>query len=35
MLPEGKEKNTEWSCLVIREGAAEGGAGDWGEVVTR
>ena len=23
------------SCLVIREGAAEGGANDWGEVVTR
>ena len=23
------------TCLVMREGAAEGGAGNWGEVVTR
>ena len=28
-------KDTMLSCIVIREGAAEGGADDWGEVVTR
>ncbi len=28
-------KKVKESCLVIREGAAEGGANDWGEVVTR
>ena len=28
-------RSQELSCLVRWEGAAEGGADDWGEVVTR
>ena len=32
---EKKNTTRNQSYLVMREGAAEGGAGNWGEVVTR
>ena len=31
----GRKKPVRMSCLVRWEGAAEGGADNWGEVVTR
>ena len=35
MVPEGRDAGKHRLCPVMWEGAVEGGADNWGEVVTR